>query len=77
MICPSDTPEGEACGLVKNVALMCHVTVEVDDTELINLISSYYVFPFYQMQYAKNEQVELYFEKILKLNIYIETLIFV
>ncbi|VDP36724.1 unnamed protein product [Schistosoma margrebowiei] len=26
LICPSDTPEGEACGLVKNVALMCHVT---------------------------------------------------
>eukprot|EP00735_Rhodelphis_limneticus_P006952 TRINITY_DN19427_c0_g1::TRINITY_DN19427_c0_g1_i1::g.7866::m.7866 TRINITY_DN19427_c0_g1::TRINITY_DN19427_c0_g1_i1::g.7866 ORF type:complete len:1164 (-),score=318.42,sp/Q9NW08/RPC2_HUMAN/63.38/0.0,RNA_pol_Rpb2_6/PF00562.23/3.8e-120,RNA_pol_Rpb2_1/PF04563.10/8.2e-49,RNA_pol_Rpb2_1/PF04563.10/1.3e+03,RNA_pol_Rpb2_7/PF04560.15/3.9e-28,RNA_pol_Rpb2_2/PF04561.9/1.3e-24,RNA_pol_Rpb2_4/PF04566.8/2.6e+03,RNA_pol_Rpb2_4/PF04566.8/3.2e-22,RNA_pol_Rpb2_3/PF04565.11/1.2e+02,RNA_pol_Rpb2_3/PF04565.11/7.6e-21, len=31
MVCPSDTPEGEACGLVKNLALMCHVTT--DDLE--------------------------------------------
>ncbi|CAL8088333.1 unnamed protein product [Calicophoron daubneyi] len=55
LVCPSDTPEGEACGLVKNVALMCHVTVEMDDTELIRLISSYYVLPLYQMQYARTE----------------------
>ncbi|KAK0122077.1 DNA-directed RNA polymerase III core subunit ret1, variant 2 [Cadophora gregata] len=26
MLCPSDTPEGEACGLVKNLALMTHIT---------------------------------------------------
>jgi DNA-directed RNA polymerase beta subunit len=26
MICPCDTPEGESCGLVKNLALMTHVT---------------------------------------------------
>ncbi|EEB11303.1 DNA-directed RNA polymerase III subunit 127.6 kDa polypeptide, putative [Pediculus humanus corporis] len=26
MLCPSDTPEGEACGLVKNLALMCHIS---------------------------------------------------
>ena len=28
MLCPSDTPEGESCGLVKNLALMTHITVE-------------------------------------------------
>uniref|UniRef100_A0A7S2ZCL7 DNA-directed RNA polymerase subunit beta n=1 Tax=Rhodosorus marinus TaxID=101924 RepID=A0A7S2ZCL7_9RHOD len=28
MLCPSDTPEGEACGLVKNLALMTHVTTD-------------------------------------------------
>ena len=28
MLCPSDTPEGEACGLVKNLALMTHITTE-------------------------------------------------
>lgn len=28
MLCPSDTPEGEACGLVKNLALLTHVTSE-------------------------------------------------
>lgn len=25
-MCPADTPEGEACGLVKNLALLAHVT---------------------------------------------------
>jgi DNA-directed RNA polymerase III subunit RPC2 len=29
MLCPSDTPEGESCGLVKNLALMTHITTEV------------------------------------------------
>ena len=28
MLCPSDTPEGESCGLVKNLALMTHITTE-------------------------------------------------
>jgi len=28
MLCPADTPEGEACGLVKNLALMTHITTE-------------------------------------------------
>jgi DNA-directed RNA polymerase III subunit RPC2 len=31
MLCPSDTPEGEACGLVKNLALMTHITTDVPD----------------------------------------------
>jgi DNA-directed RNA polymerase III subunit RPC2 len=28
MLCPSDTPEGESCGLVKNLALTTHVTTD-------------------------------------------------
>ncbi|KAL3171997.1 hypothetical protein MRX96_043674 [Rhipicephalus microplus] len=28
MLCPCDTPEGEACGLVKNLALMTHITTD-------------------------------------------------
>ncbi|KAI8928334.1 hypothetical protein BC831DRAFT_448884 [Entophlyctis helioformis] len=31
MLCPSDTPEGEACGLIKNLALMTHITTDSDD----------------------------------------------
>ncbi|PIK58494.1 putative DNA-directed RNA polymerase III subunit RPC2, partial [Apostichopus japonicus] len=31
MLCPSDTPEGEACGLVKNLALMTHITTDLDE----------------------------------------------
>jgi len=37
MLCPSDTPEGESCGLVKNLALMTHITTEVDDGPIIRL----------------------------------------
>lgn len=32
MLCPSDTPEGEACGLVKNLALMAHITTDSDES---------------------------------------------
>ncbi|XP_037973435.2 DNA-directed RNA polymerase III subunit RPC2 [Plutella xylostella] len=31
MLCPSDTPEGEACGLVKNLALTTHITTECSE----------------------------------------------
>lgn len=31
MVCPSDTPEGEACGLVKNLALISHVTTDQEE----------------------------------------------
>ncbi|KAI8967422.1 DNA-directed RNA polymerase III subunit RPC2 [Mycotypha africana] len=31
MLCPSDTPEGEACGLVKNLALMTHITTDQEE----------------------------------------------
>ncbi|KAL4309748.1 hypothetical protein GQ457_01G039210 [Hibiscus cannabinus] len=37
MLCPCDTPEGEACGLVKNLALMTHVTTDEDESPLISL----------------------------------------
>ena len=31
MLCPSDTPEGESCGLVKNLALTTHVTTDTPE----------------------------------------------
>jgi DNA-directed RNA polymerase III subunit RPC2 len=34
MICPCDTPEGESCGLVKNLALLTHVTSDEDEGPL-------------------------------------------
>jgi DNA-directed RNA polymerase III subunit RPC2 len=38
MLCPSDTPEGEACGLVKNLALLTHVTTDEDPSPLGQLV---------------------------------------
>lgn len=37
MLCPSDTPEGEACGLVKNLALMTHITTDMEEDPIIRL----------------------------------------
>ncbi|KAI3824679.1 hypothetical protein L1987_06148 [Smallanthus sonchifolius] len=37
MLCPCDTPEGEACGLVKNLALMTHVTTDEEEDPIIYL----------------------------------------
>ena len=37
MLCPSDTPEGEGCGLVKNLALMIHITTDIEEGPLIRL----------------------------------------
>lgn len=37
MLCPADTPEGESCGLVKNLALMALVTTDEEDVPLTNL----------------------------------------
>lgn len=38
MICPSDTPEGEACGLMKNLAMMTHITTNIDDRGIRSLV---------------------------------------
>lgn len=37
MLCPCDTPEGESCGLVKNLALMAHVTTDEEEGPLVSL----------------------------------------
>ncbi|KAI9735257.1 MAG: DNA-directed RNA polymerase III core subunit ret1 [Cirrosporium novae-zelandiae] len=39
MLCPSDTPEGEACGLVKNLALMTHITTDDEEQPIEDLIA--------------------------------------
>lgn len=37
-VCPSDTPEGEACGLVKNLALMTHITTDDEEDPIKKLV---------------------------------------
>jgi len=39
-ICPSETPEGPNCGLVKNLAIMCKITPSERDDYLIELIEN-------------------------------------
>ncbi|XP_955436.1 DNA-directed RNA polymerase iii, putative [Theileria annulata] len=38
ILCPCDTPEGESCGLVKNLSLMTHVTSDVPTPVLETLL---------------------------------------
>lgn len=44
MLCPCDTPEGESCGLVKNLALMTHVTTDEEEAPLVAMVWVCYVF---------------------------------
>lgn len=38
ILCPSDTPEGEACGLVKNLALMTHITTDDEEAPVKKVV---------------------------------------
>lgn len=38
IICPADTPEGESCGLVKNLALISHITTDSDEMPILRLL---------------------------------------
>lgn len=38
LLCPADTPEGESCGLVKNLALMAHVTTDAEEENLVRAL---------------------------------------
>ena len=40
LVCPAETPEGQACGLVKNLALMCYVTVGSPGEPLVEFIEN-------------------------------------
>ena len=36
MLCASDTPEGEKCGLTKNIALLTHITVDIPTENILS-----------------------------------------
>ena len=38
MFCPADTPEGESCGLVKNLALLTEISTESDSDIIKNIL---------------------------------------
>ncbi|CAF3437533.1 DNA-dependent RNA polymerase II [Fusarium graminearum] len=40
LVCPAETPEGQACGLVKNLSLMCYVSVGSPGEPLIDFMVS-------------------------------------
>ncbi|KAI9706060.1 MAG: DNA-dependent RNA polymerase II [Candelina mexicana] len=38
LVCPAETPEGQACGLVKNLSLMCYITVGTPSEPIIDFM---------------------------------------
>lgn len=41
MLCPADTPEGESCGLVKNLALLAEITTDSDCGVIAKILEEY------------------------------------
>lgn len=41
MLCPADTPEGESCGLVKNLALLAEITTDSDASVIERMLVRY------------------------------------
>ena len=41
MICPAETPEGQACGLVKNLALMAYISVGIGSRSILALLEDF------------------------------------
>jgi DNA-directed RNA polymerase II subunit RPB2 len=41
MVCPAETPEGQACGLVKNLSLMAYVTVGADSRPILDFLDEW------------------------------------
>lgn len=39
LVCPAETPEGQACGLVKNLSLMCYVSVGSESSPITDFMS--------------------------------------
>lgn len=39
LVCPAETPEGQACGLVKNLSLMCYVSVGSDASPIVDFMT--------------------------------------
>jgi len=38
VLCPADTPEGELCGLTKNLALMTHITTDSEERPITRAV---------------------------------------
>lgn len=41
MVCPAETPEGQACGLVKNLALMAYISVGTPSAPIIEFLEEW------------------------------------
>ena len=47
-ICPTETPEGQSVGVVKNLSMMCEITT-MNKTDIINNLIQEYIIPFHSL----------------------------
>nr|UXY87667.1 second-largest subunit of RNA polymerase III [Cryptomonas curvata] len=66
MLCPSDTPEGESCGLVKNLAIFAHITTNENTKHVLILCFDLGVEPF--IFYNKEKKFGYFFFDLVFLN---------
>ncbi|XP_030837083.1 DNA-directed RNA polymerase III subunit RPC2 [Strongylocentrotus purpuratus] len=60
MLCPSDTPEGEGCGLIKNLALMTHITTDMEEAPIVKLAFNLGVEPVHLMSGEELSMKDVY-----------------
>ncbi|GAB6027282.1 DNA-directed RNA polymerase III subunit RPC2, variant 2 [Chamberlinius hualienensis] len=65
MICPCDTPEGEGCGLVKNLSIMTHITTEDEEEHIIKLCEN---FDVQKIAAISGETIELPYMYLVLIN---------
>ncbi|KAK4538670.1 hypothetical protein CDCA_CDCA19G4695 [Cyanidium caldarium] len=53
MICPAETPEGQACGLVKNLALMAYISVGTPVADILEMLYNFEMEPLYEVSPAQ------------------------
>lgn len=56
-ICIFETPEGEGCGLIKNMATVCYISLERDSEPIINILRTDKRFKDYVFENRINDEV--------------------
>lgn len=60
MVCPAETPEGQACGLVKNLSLMATVTVGTPSTPIVEFLEEFGLDSLVDMQLAHAKATKIF-----------------
>ncbi|VDB85279.1 unnamed protein product [Peniophora sp. CBMAI 1063] len=57
MVCPAETPEGQACGLVKNLSLMACISVGSMSGTIVDFLEEWGLEPLDELQEAKDKRI--------------------
>jgi DNA-directed RNA polymerase II subunit RPB2 len=59
VICPAETPEGYTCGLIKNLAIMSHISVGSDSSIIFKILELFNVESLEKICLSSNVQLEV------------------